>query len=105
MVTFMLGLIAGLIGVIETLLDMLSKQGYTPDFSWRGYGAIAISIIAMALSVLSRTRPRAAGIGMYACAVIGFVFASFSYIPPGIVLIIAGTIATFFDMNGRQTAD
>ncbi|WP_206831924.1 hypothetical protein [Alicyclobacillus fructus] len=103
MITMLLGIVAGMIGILETLLDMVSQQGYTPQADWHAYGAIAISALGLVMSLFARRHPRIVGLLLYVCGVIGFVFAKWSYIPPGIVFFIAATIAVFFDMREQAS--
>ncbi|MCL6442794.1 MAG: hypothetical protein K6T83_04930 [Alicyclobacillus sp.] len=103
MITMLLGIVAGMIGVLETLLDVVSQQGYTPTADWHAYGAIAVSAVGIVVSLFARRHPKIAGVLLYACGVLGFIFAKWSYIPPGIVFFIAATIALFFDMREQPS--
>lgn len=102
MLALMLGLVAGVIGVVETLLDMTNNQGFTPGFTWHGIGALVFSVVSIAFAFSARKRPTMAGLGMYGCAVGGFICATFSYIPPGVLLLISGSVALFMKTTGTD---
>ncbi|SIT13966.1 hypothetical protein [Alicyclobacillus vulcanalis] len=103
MITMLLGIVAGMIGVLETLLDVVSQQGYTPTANLDAYAAIVISALGIVISFFARRHPKTSGVLLYACGIGGFIFAKWSYIPPGIVFFIAATIAVFFDMREKTS--
>lgn len=106
MLTFMIGLIGGLIGIVQTLLNMYStKQTYALGLTWHSYGALVASVVGLVFAVLSLRRPRMAGIGMYVCGVAGLVFAQASYFPAGIAFLLSGSIAYFIESRRDESAE
>lgn len=106
MVTMMIGFVGGLIGIVQTLLNMFYKQtNYALGVNWHSYGAVAASVVGLYFAFLCRTRPRAAGIGMYVCGIVGLIFASYSYFPAGIAFILAGSMAYFIESRRTENAD
>ncbi|WP_067620968.1 hypothetical protein [Alicyclobacillus acidiphilus] len=105
MITFLIGLIGGLIGIIQTLINMVYKQNYYLGYTWHSYGALAASVVGLYFAFLTRKRPRIAGIGMYVCGIVGLISASYSYFPAGIAFILAGSIAYFIESRRTEDAD
>lgn len=105
MLALILGLTAGMIGVVETLLDMSFYQGFTPGLTWHGIGALLFSVIAIVVSIVARKRPTLAGWGMYVAAVGGFLCAELSFIPSGVLLLISGSVALFMKAGPSDDLD
>lgn len=101
MVPLILGFVGGITGIVETLLDMSSRIGATPNYSVWGISAIVFSLIGIVGSLLARQKPKAAGIVMLIAAVGGFISASYSFVPPGVLYIISALISYFTDPEAR----
>jgi hypothetical protein len=91
---FVLGLIAGILGLfggvivvfVETAFSALGDQS-------DGWYAVLFSVVIILSSVLVKSMPKIAGIGMVVGAVGGLVNVGLFFIIPGILAFIAGLVA------------
>lgn len=92
----MLGVAGGLIGVVEMLLNTAYGGGTHPGVNAHSMFAVAFSVIgALASLFVTRRYSKAACLTMIAAGILGFVAMTFSFIPPGVLLILAGVIGFF----------
>lgn len=91
----MLGVVGGFIGIVEMLLNMAYGGGTHPGVNAHSILAIAFSVIGLLASLVVTRYSKAAGWTMIVAGILGFVVMVFSYIPPGVLLILAGVIGLF----------
>ncbi|WAH38218.1 hypothetical protein [Alicyclobacillus dauci] len=105
MIALLLGLVGGIIGIVETVLNIAYGSGNTPSVNVHAIGAILFSVVGVVGSLLARKVPRVAGVVMLVGAVGGFILATFSFIPPGVLLLLAGLIAVFTSNDRKPSLD
>lgn len=94
---FVMGLIAGIFGIIASLIAMfvgglgsaLSVSG-SSSVTGLGIAALLLSILGIVGAALSKSKPKLAGWFMLVSGVGGFISISMFYILSGVLFVVAG---------------
>lgn len=70
------------------------------DVSWRGFGAIVMSVVGLVGAALAIAKPRIAAVLMMVSAVLGFVFVTLFYSLATVLLLVA-TLLAFLGREGK----
>ncbi|GMA65371.1 hypothetical protein NZD89_07970 [Alicyclobacillus fastidiosus] len=95
MIPLLLGLIAGLIGVVESLIKMAENYGNYPGVNYHTIGMLVVSAVSVFATLMARRTPKLSGVIMIVAAVLGFIFVTFSYLPSGVLLLLSGVVSLF----------
>ncbi len=91
---FVLGLIGGIFGLIGGMLVVFVETAFTSlgDQS-AGWYAVLFSIIVIISTVIVKSKPKLAGIGLLVGAIGGLWNVGLFFVIPGILIFIAGLMA------------
>ncbi|GEO24348.1 hypothetical protein AAC03nite_01330 [Alicyclobacillus acidoterrestris] len=93
MIPLLIGLVASLIGVVESIIKMAEHYGNYPGINAHTIVMLVVSIVGVIASLSARHIPKLSGVVMIICAILGFIFVTYSFLPTGVLLLLTGIIA------------